>query len=194
MFNKNLKLIGMLVGLAILIAAGFTISYSSNKSTVPFGIGSGGSGSAEKSFTFPQSLQGLNLSQSNSGPQAIGMISKLHGSNIKIKEGYIGQYDGASGQVMVWVSESSNTSEARQLFDIMDQKISATDGANSAEGGPPFTNRRTMRRGEISVIAVKGMGMENYYYQVGSKVYWLAVGGVDPVKTLDEFIQLTQNP
>lgn len=120
------------------------------------------------------------------------MISQLHGTNIKIKEGYIGQYDGASGQIMVWISESGSDKEASELFEIMDQKITAADNAAGSSGnGPPFSDRRPMNRGKISVVAVKGMEMENYYYKIGSKVYWLAIGGVDPVKVLDEFLAKT---
>lgn len=196
MSNKSLKTIGIIAGLVVLITAGFFISHSFQKSTAPSGVSSGAAsgststGSLSNSYSFPQTLQGLNLTQSISGPRAIAMIGKLHGSNIQIKQGYIAQYEGASGQIMVWVSESNDTAEARQLFDIMDQRItSAAQNAGSAGNAPPFTNRRAIGRNGVSIIAVKGMGMENYYYQVGSRVYWLAVGGVDPLKTLDEFMK-----
>ena len=196
MSSKRLKIFSVLVGL-LLIAEGISLFHRpAPTKSVPTEFASTKSApteSASDSYTFPQTLQGLALSQSTAGPQAVSMINKLHGSNIKVKQGYIGQYDGSAGQIIVWVSESNNTDEARQLFDIMDRRIiSAAQNAGSAGGAPPFTDRRTISHSGVSVIAVKGMGMENYYYQIDSKVYWVAVVGVNPVKTLDEFMKTTK--
>jgi len=145
---------------------------------------------------FPPQLGGLNLEQSVSGPEAIGMISQLHGTGITIKQGYIASYGGK--KIMIWVSESENPDEAKQLFDIMDRKIieantsqqnsPGQDAAQNLEQntGPPFTDRRPMLENGINVIAVKGMGMENYYYRTGSLVFWIAVQGSQPERVLEE--------
>jgi len=140
-------------------------------------------------INFPEQLGGMRLEQTVSGPQAVDMISKLHGTGISIRQGYIGSYVGDQGKVMIWISESDTLKEAGQLFDIMDQKIiEANTSEGTAAGGPPFTDRRTMTQNGIDVIAVKGMGMENYYYRIGSLVFWIAVEGPDPVQILDEAI------
>lgn len=176
MFNKKAKFITSGIVLAILIAAAL-IYNSTSKDT--------------KSLTessFPQNLQGLSLTQVVSGPQAIGMISKLHGSDIAIKQGYIASYQGNQAQIMIWISESNNEKEAIELFKIMDKKISAPGEAGS--GQPPFTDRRQLKLNGTDVIAVKGMGMENYYYQAGTKVYWVAAGGVDPIMTLEAIMKI----
>lgn len=175
MSNKKARLITAAIVVAILIAAALIYNSRANDN---------------KSLTesaFPKTLQGLPLVQVVSGPQAIGMISQLHGSDIAIKQGYIATYQGNQAQIMIWVSESNNEKEAVDLFEIMDKKIAAP---GEGSGQPPFTDRREMKLNGIDVIAVKGMGMENYYYQVGNKVYWVAAGGVDPVKTLEAIIKI----
>ena len=171
--------VGSVVLVLLLFWAGVTF-YNRDKNKIP----------PEKSV-FPQTLQGLNLSQVVSGPQAIQIIDKLHGTGIKIKQGYIAEYTGPNGQIMIWVSESGSIGEARQLFDIMDLKIKqAAEQNNPSAGGPPFNNRRTFSQSGVSIVAVKGMGMENYYYQIGPKVYWIAAGGVNPPETLKAVIKV----
>ena len=182
MFNRKAKFTTAAIVLAILIAAVLIYNYAAKDNSTPKDTKS----LAESSF--PQTLQGLSLTQVVSGPQAIGMISKLHGSDITIKQGYIASYQGNQAQIMIWISESNNEKEAVQLFEVMDKKISAAGEAGS--GQAPFTERRQLNFSGTDVIAVKGMGMENYYYQAGNKVYWVAAGGVDPVKTLEAIMKI----
>ena len=173
MSNKRLKLAGAVILTVALVIIGTLIynSITNNRKAL-------------NESSFPKSLQRLPLAQVVSGPQAMGMISKLHGSDIVIKQGYIASYQGSQGQIMIWISESNTSSDANQLFQIMDQKISQS-GTSTQSGQPPFTNRRELRINNVDVVSVQGMGMENYYYHSGTKVYWVAVAGVDPFKTLD---------
>lgn len=179
MFNRKNGLIIATIVAAVLIAA--ILIYNSNRSTTE-------DNESLSESAFPQTLQGLSLAQVVSGPQAIGMISKLHGSNITIKQGYIATYQGNQAQIMIWVSESNNEKEAVELFEIMDRKIAVPEGSSS--GQPPFTDRHQFESNNVDVIAVKGMGMENYYYQISNKVYWIAAGGVDPIKTLEDVMKV----
>lgn len=175
MSNKKFKVAGAVILILALVVMG-TLVYNSTAHN----------GKSLTESSFPKTLQGLPLVQVVSGPQAMGMISELHGSSIAIKQGYIAQYQGAQGQIMIWISESNNSSEAAQLFQIMDQKISQPSGKS---GQPPFTNRSELKIDGYKVIAVQGMGMENYYYQSGTKVFWVAAAGVNPMKTLEEVMK-----
>lgn len=177
MSNKRLKLAGAVILTVALVIIGALIYNSINNNRKILNESS-----------FPKSLQGLPLAQVVSGPQAMGMINKLHGSDIAIKQGYIASYQGNQGQIMIWVSESNNSSDANQLFQIMDQKISQSETSNQS-GQPPFTSRRELKINDIDVVSVQGMGMENYYYRTGARVYWVAAAGVDPAKTLDEVMK-----
>lgn len=176
MFNRKGKIITALA-LAAVIIAGVFIYNSTGKDIKLLGESS-----------FPQALQGLPLSQIVSGPQAVAMISKLHGSDISVRQGYIASYIGSQGQIMIWVSESDNEKGAVELFEIMDERIAAP--GQTGLGQPPFTDRRPLNLNGKKVIAVKGMGMENYYYQIGNKVYWVAAGGVDPMKALEAVMKI----
>jgi len=191
--DKTLKIAGIVLGLAAFLAAGILIFglYAGDGNLTgssPQGTVSPGSETADTS-RFPATVSGLALAGADSGPQAIAMISQLHGTDIQIKQGYIINYAGDRGQVTVWISESGSEDEAKQLFDIMDQKIIAAQQPSGQSQGPPFTDRRTMEKNGVDVAAVKGMGMENYYYWIGSKVYWIAAEGVDPVKALEEIME-----
>lgn len=130
--------------------------------------------------SFPQTLAGMSLANISSGDQAMAMISKLHGTNITIKQGFIAQYMGASSQMTVWISESNNDTEAIRLMEIMDKKIPASKA---------FTGRREVKVDGPKVVYVQGMGMDNYYWQTGTKVYWIAVGGADSIPVLKEVMK-----
>lgn len=184
MSNKALKILGVILGLALISVSGFFIYNLTVQVDRPASEPPG-----ETETAFPPTLQGLNLGQVVSGPRALDMISKLHGTDIEIKQGYIISYGGPGGQITIWISESNNSAEAKRLFDIMDKKIIESNKSPGQSSGPPFTDRRTFRQNDVDVVAVKGMGMENYYYQTGSKVYWIAAGVADPVKTLDEVMK-----
>ncbi len=133
----------------------------------------------------PQSLRGLPLQQEVSGPQAIAMISKMHNSDITIKQGYIGTYGGSQGQITLWISESNNAKDAEDLFAIMDQEILAAN-QNSTQGAPPFTNRKVFQQSGLKTVSVDGMGMQNYYLQKDTRVYWVGVTGLNPTAVLDQ--------
>lgn len=191
MTNKVSRLAGAALGIAILLVSGvlaFNLYDRSNiarnnKSPDHIGTEVTPAGSV-----FPAEIQGLDLVRQDSGPAARGMLSKLHGTNISIKEGYIGEYGGPAGQIIIWISESNEANEAVQLFQVMDRKIVAAQKNKGEAAGPPFTDRRTIKKDGLDVIAVRGMGMENYYFQKETKVYWIAVKGVNPLGALDEAI------
>ena len=134
--------------------------------------------------TFPTTLAGMNLAQISSGNQAMGMISQLHGKQITVKQGFIAQYAGTGGsQMTLWISESNSAAEAVQLMEIMDKKIPASKA---------FTGRKEITANNTKAIYVQGMGMDNYYWQQGDRVYWIAVGGADSMQLLQEVMKSFQ--
>jgi len=191
MSGKYVKLggIALVLVLALTVVIFLNSDRTSDNGYPPDGQKTGDVKKAANEINFPEQLGGMRLEQSVSGPQAIDMISQLHGTGISIRQGYITSYAGAQGKIMIWVSESDTSEEAGQLFDIMDRKIiEANTSEGTAAGGPPFTDRRTMTQNGIDVVAVKGMGMENYYYRTGSLVYWIAVEGPEPEQILEEAV------
>lgn len=171
MTDKTKKLLGRILGTVIVVVVALLLY---NYATIQRDYGG--------DMNFPAELRGLKLGEVITGPRAISMISKLHGTNIVINQGYIANYGDNRRQIIIWVSESGSKKEAGQLLLIMDRKISAAASSPDA----PFTDRRVFVRNGKRVFAVEGMGMENYYYMSGNKVYWIAVAGIDPIKTLDD--------
>ncbi len=115
-----------------------------------------------------------------SGPGAISQISGLHGTSIAIKNAYIGQYAGPSGRAMLWVSESSSEEDARALLEAMDRKMPGNDA---------FGNRVQTSVAGQAVFRVEGGGMINYYYRLGTRVFWVGYAGSgDGAEVLSRFI------
>ncbi|MFZ5641348.1 MAG: hypothetical protein ACOY4Q_11770 [Bacillota bacterium] len=179
MSKKTLTIIAAIIVLGIVGVSGVLLnSLYGTGQTTPEPDPAGQSSSALSEGSFPQNIAGLSLAQVTSGDQAMGMISQLHGKEITIKQGYIAQYGGAGGsQMTVWVSESNNETEAVQLMDIMDKKMPASKA---------FSGRKELTVNGAKVVNVQGMGQEHYYWQKGTKVYWIAVGGADPMQVLKE--------
>lgn len=174
MSYKGKKTLGTIVGAAIAIIVSLLVyNFIGPKST------------QVREMEFPQEIQGIKQSEVVSGPPAIAMISKLHGTDIVIREGYIANYEGDGSQITIWVSESGSQKEADQLFDVMDRKIEAA----ASSPGAPFKDRREFTRNGKKVIEVKGMGMYNYFYKSDIRVYWTAVGGTDSLKALDDIMK-----
>ncbi|HWI55475.1 MAG TPA: hypothetical protein VNT57_07265 [Desulfobacteria bacterium] len=174
MTDKSKKLLGITLGVIIVVVVLLLL----------YDYGTYQEGSVSD-IAFPAEVQGLKLGQVISGPRAIAMISKLHGTDIVIDQGYIANYGNSRSRIMVWVSESGSKKEASQLFAVMDRKISAAASSVNA----PFKERRVFVKNGKRVIAVKGMGMENYYYKSGVEVYWIAAAGIDPISALDEIMK-----
>lgn len=179
MSKRTLTIIAAVIVLAIAGVGGVLLySLYGPAGDTPSPSGQASSGLSESSF--PQTLAGMNLAQVSSGDQAMGMISQLHGTNITIKQGFIAQYMGSASQMTVWVSESNTEAEAIQLMDIMDKKMPASKA---------FTGRKEVATDTTKVIYVYGMNMDNYYWQKGTKVYWIAVGGGDSQQVLKEVMK-----
>ncbi len=130
--------------------------------------------------SFPQTLAGMSLAQVNTGEQAMVMISKLHGKDITIKQGFIAQYMSGSSQMTIWVSESNTEAEAVEMMRVMDEKMPASQ---------VFKGRKEITAENQKVIYVTGMGQDHYYWQIGTEVYWIAVGGADSLQVLKDVIR-----
>lgn len=124
----------------------------------------------EKGIDFPKTFENMELKQLVSGPEAMKQISKLHGTEIAIKEGYIAIYENQSAQMILWISESAKEEEATMLLDIMDKKM---------PNSQVFKNYAKKEIDGNLVYYVFGMDMDNYYYQKGAKLYWVALNYPD---------------
>ena len=126
--------------------------------------------------TFPEQYQGMTRVQMLGGQEAIEGISKLHGTNIdKISKGYQVMYQGNDKQMLIWVSESPTVSDATKLLVAMNSKISTSK---------VFTGFKEETIDGRTIYYVFGMDMDNYYYQRGKALYWVAIEAKEPQKEL----------
>lgn len=128
---------------------------------------------SEKSF--PNEYRNMSRVQFITGPQAIDSISKLHGTNITISKGYQVMYQGSEEQMVLWISESPTQEDATKLLAAMNTKI----GNSQA-----FTNFQEKKIDGQEMYYVYGMNMDNYYYQKGTRIYWVAINAQDTSKEM----------
>lgn len=145
-----------LVGLLLVLLTVVLIAGCSSKTKVL----------SEKSF--PNEYRNMSRTQLITGPQAIASISKLHGTNIKISQGYQVMYQGSDKQMVLWISESPTNDDATKLLAAMNDKIG---------GSQAFTNFQEKTIDGQKMYFVNGMNMDNYFYQKGTRIYWVAIYG-----------------
>ena len=162
MDSNRHKILYALVGVLVVAVA-----------VLSFLIWKGSSGSS-----VPRRLAGLNLVKLTEGEEAKAAINQLHGTSIKIKDGYIAMYGGAGGRAMLWVSESQDETEAQQLLDLMTEKI--------RDGTQFFTNFRSYSAGKFRIYSVEGGGQTHFYYGISNKTVWVAADPPIADQALDE--------
>jgi len=174
--KKNILAIFVIIGIIAIAFLGYSLFLSGPDNSASGPVG----GAAFSKESFPQSLAGNQLAGPVvTGPDALQMINKLHGTNISIVEGYIAQYQGKN-QITIWVSQSASTADAQALFEIMDKKMPASQ---------MFTNREELQVEGKKVVKVLGMGQEHYYWVRDTQVYWIAIGGSDTLPVLQEALK-----
>lgn len=124
-------------------------------------------GSEPEQFVFPAEIAGLKLNHFSQGEGAIAKISKMHGKEIKIKNGYIAHYESDQAKAMLYISESDSEDQARQQIDLMRSKI--------GKGTKNFGHFRELEVEGRKIYSVLGFGQIHYFYLDSNKVIWVAV-------------------
>jgi len=122
--------------------------------------------SKTEQFTIPAEIAGLQLRHSSQGKEAMAKISKLHGKEIAVKNGYVAHYDNGRATAMLYVSEFENKDQARQQLDLMREKI--------GKGTKSFGHLRELKVEGRPIYSVLGFGQVHYFYLDADKVLWLA--------------------
>lgn len=124
----------------------------------------GSRASSSKAIHLPNQLAGLNLTDSQSGPEAIREFADLHGKEFPITSGMVATY--GNRQITIWVAGTPSERVASELTDAMQGKI--------AEGNSPFTPVNDIDNGSRRIYALEGMGQKHFYFQSENLVIWLA--------------------
>jgi hypothetical protein len=116
--------------------------------------------------TLPETLAGLDQVDASFGPEAVDVVTQLHGKVFPLSSGAYGMYGDHNGMVMIWVAGSPAKVMASKMVDEMEQAI--------AQGDSPFTPTGKQRVGDRTLYELTGMGQRHYYFQSASLVVWLA--------------------
>lgn len=118
-------------------------------------------------FTFPAQIAGLKLRHSSQGEEAMAKISRLHGKEIEMKNGYVAHYESDRAKAMLYISEFDSEGQARQQIELMKKKIE--------KGSKGFGHFRELEVEEKTIYSVWGFGQIHYFYLDSNRVIWLAV-------------------
>ena len=114
--------------------------------------------------SLPDSIAGLRLTNSTTGPQAIEELSSMHGKEFHIEFGEIGVY--GNREITLWVAGAASDEVAAQMTTAMQEKI--------AKANSPFTPTNEIQNNDRKVYVLDGMGQRHYYFQSKNFVIWLA--------------------
>lgn len=114
----------------------------------------------------PSQLDGLPLVNLQRGEEALEAINRLHATAIEIVDGYVATYGRGHEQVIVWWARAASEARARELVEVMTEKMAAS---------PMFSQPRPVRLGGRRLYFTEGAGMRNYYWASGTDVYWAGI-------------------
>jgi len=123
-------------------------------------------GRADSATVPPAQLEGLPLVRLQRGEEALQAINRLHRTAIEIVDGYVAAYGNAHEQVIVWWARAASEAKARELVDVMTEKMAAS---------PLFSRPQPVTVGGRRLHFTVGAGMRNYYWVSGQDVYWAGV-------------------
>lgn len=137
----------------------------------------------------PERLGTLELVSSDEGSEAMGQISKLHGTDIILVEAYIIRYARSNEAATVWVGRAENSDAAAELTRQMAVGITSSNSV--------FSNlkRLSIAQGYHSheVFQVDGPGGKHFFYQSREpreRIVWLSIQASDTMPILEQALEI----
>ncbi len=115
----------------------------------------------------PQQFAGLPRSKLLSGEEARRQVSSMHGKAFAVRDAFVAEYADGRERVALWVMIAPDQVAAQTLVAKMTDRIGA---ANSV-----FSPPRPTQVAGVATYQSNGMGLSNYYYALGNRVYWLGL-------------------
>ncbi len=140
--------------------------------------------SPQKQSSVPEQLQTLELVRTIEGGEAMGSISRLHGTEINLVSAYVAEYAYGNERVTVWVGEAENSKDRAELTKRMIQAIE--------KGVPSFSNLQQLTIAGHEVFQVNGPGGEHFFYnsrETEENVVWLTIEAADTLPILKEALK-----
>jgi len=117
-------------------------------------------------FVLPEEIQGLGLTEEQSGEAAAEMIGRMHGKAVAPEGSVIATFGSPPDQVVVYVSRFPSEPEAIEQVRLMGDSIGA--------GRSGFGHHETFPSERGQVHSVLGYGQTHYFFHVGDRVIWLS--------------------
>ncbi len=130
----------------------------------------------------PLVLGGLQLVKTVTGDEGLAQVSRLHGKDVGMEQGYIAHYGGNPNKATLWVGWAENDATAQALTDLMTSKIGPDH--------PIFRDFQAFTFGGRRVYAVTGQGQQHYYFRSGRAVVWVAVDSTAVQEVLHDTLKL----
>ena len=131
---------------------------------------------------FPKSIGEWQQVQLITGTKALEKINHLHGKNITVEAGAIGNYQAAGkGPAMVWISRSKTPALTKEQAEIMADKMVSNPRS-------PFHDPETLSINKIKVYKFLGMGQVHYIFCRERLAYWISAPPADGKKLLLNFL------
>ena len=150
---KRFISIGLIVAGILLVAGAVARSYFGNLTKQPGEV------------PLPDSIAGLQITNTATGDQAVADFENLHSKQFPITSGAIGVY--GNNEITLWAAGAPSEAIALEMTNAMQEKI--------AKGNSPFTPLERFNRGNRIIYVLEGMGQKHYYFQSKNLVIWLAV-------------------
>ncbi len=127
--------------------------------------------------TLPETIAGLEQSDASFGPEAVDVVTQLHGKSFPLSSGAYGMYGNHDNMAMLWVAGVPAKAMASKMVDEMEQAI--------LKGDSPFTPTGTRKVNGRTIYELAGMGQKHFYFRSASLVVWLAADDsiADPALT-----------
>lgn len=151
-----------------------------------FLLRTGGPSRARQAVAFPPHVAGLSLVEQKTGSEAMKSVSQMHGLDVGLVDGEIATYAGTGGggqqRVIIWVGRAKGATEAESLLVLMRDRMTANPGA--------FSKPQAFQIKDTVYYYASGGGMTNYFYQLGDRVVWVGLTGVNEAGALEEIVQV----
>lgn len=128
-----------------------------------------GSAGATPPPVLPMKIHEMPLVEVTVGPEARGLIGRLHRADVAPATSYVGRYRGGGWEAVLYVSRFSAAGQADSLVLEMDRAIRAESGES------PFAHHARFPVADMMVHTVHDRRRAHFFFARGSEVLWLGI-------------------
>src|SRR3972149_354404 len=128
-------------------------------------------GSTGQTLAIPRRFNGLDLGQWTVGQAAVEQVTRLHGLDVGVRDGFLADYGQGQNHIMVWAGVAESEPAAATLVSRMTEAI--------GKGNSPYSDPQKRRIDGMDVYFLSGAGGDNFYYYSGNWAIWVTATSGD---------------